>query len=278
MNRLLALALGTAILAACSTTTNEADPGGTGGRTGSGGNPPAATSPGRCLYTNPFSQGSECKEYTGAAWTEASARADCEEKVAGAPGQFDAGQACNFEALLGKCAVPSESGEETVVHSAGSDASRCQPAKGGCQVFAKGTFEEGNVCTGGGGGYGQGGSPPGYGSTPFVQPYLSCKDPLPGEPPGKGEGGQVCTWTLISGCTEEGRRFDDYASCGDVLTQRPYYPAPPYKTTDPGDARLKDAAYLAEVDWARKQVEASACVCCHTSRLAPQGPSQWTLD
>jgi hypothetical protein len=113
---------------------------------------------------------------------------------------------------------------------------------------------------------------------PFVQPYRVCKDALPGEPPGQGEGGQVCTWTLISGSTEAGRRFDDYASCPDVLTQRPYWQAPPRATTAKDDPRLADAAFMAEVAWAKAQVESSACVCCHTDRLAPDGASQWATD
>ena len=40
---------------------------------------------GRCDYTNPFSQGAECKEYLGGAWDEASAGEDCLAPVIGVP-------------------------------------------------------------------------------------------------------------------------------------------------------------------------------------------------
>jgi hypothetical protein len=35
---------------------------------------------------------------------------------------------------------------------------------------------------------------------------------------------------------------------------------------------------MAEVDWARQQVEASACICCHSTALAPDGASQWFVE
>jgi hypothetical protein len=278
MKLLLPIVLCFAALAACASESNQASTDGSGGSgagvAGAAGSTAAPAPVGRCSYANPFSKGSECTEYAVSSWTAETAALDCKDKVSGAPGVFVEGQGCSFEASLGRCLVD----DGTVVHSEGSDASRCQATSGGCKLFAKGTFEPGNTCQEGyqGAAGSQGGS--GYGSTPFVQPYLSCKPPLPGEPPGKGEGGQVCTWTLISGCTEDGRRFDDYASCSDVLTQRPYYPAPPHKTTDPSDPRLSDPAYMTEVAWARQQVEASACVCCHSTRTAPEGPSQWLLD
>ena len=46
-----------------------------------------------------------------------------------------------------------------------------------------------------------------------------CIAPLPGDPPGMSEGGEVCTWTMISGCTEEGRKFAEYGACEPVLTR-----------------------------------------------------------
>ena len=110
-----------------------------------------------------------------------------------------------------------------------------------------------------------------------MQPYRDCREPLPGEPAGRSDG-EVCTWVLISGCTEEGRRFADYASCEDVRTQRPYYGAPEAPETAPDDPRLEDEAYMAELAWAKTQVQAAACACCHTQDLPPDGPSWWSLD
>ena len=258
------------LLAACG--GSSATPTGSGGG-GSGAT--AATALGRCESTNPFSKGAECKQYTGAGWSEVTMAADC-KAVMGGPGTFTLGAACGFASELGSCAVTNKDGNTYVLHSEGSDAGQCSATKSGCELFAKGVFSPGAVCaTDAGGGDSTSG---GYGETPFVQPYLTCKDPLPGEPAGHGEGGKVCTYTMISAATEEGRHYEDYASCSDVRTQRPYWSAPPKATTATDDPRLNDAAYMAEVAWAKKQVEASACICCHTDRLAPSGASQWSVD
>ncbi len=226
---------------------------------------------GSCTYVNPFSKLDECKLYVGASFTAETAATDCESYVFGAPGTFVEGGTCEYEETLGTCTVSGGTDYAYELVSPGTDAYVCEDTKRGCEVFAQGTFEPGSTCDGvvvGGGGNG----------SVFVQPYLVCKDPLDGEAPGTGPNGQVCTWTLISASTEEGRRYEDYASCEDVRTQRPYYAAPVASTTPAGDARLSDAAYMAEVQWAREQVEASACVCCHSSPLAPDGPSQWFVE
>lgn len=270
----LASALGA--LGACgdedaSATTSS----GAGGSTATGG----VTAVGACTYVNPFSKGSECKLYTGSAWTETTASDDCVAPAPGATGTFALGGTCSFESTLGSCAVDPGDGLAYVLESEGSDAGLCDGAKLGCEVFAKGTFTASAVC-GGSGSSGSGGSTSsgGFGVDPFVQPYKVCKDPLPGEPAGKSEGGKVCTWTLISGATEAGRRFDDYASCDDVFTQRPYYGTQPAGKTDASDPRLKDAAYMAEIEWARSEVRATGCICCHSSEVAPGGASQWDAD
>ncbi len=239
----------------------------------------APTKPGfTCTYTNPFSQGAECKAYTGGAWTEATASANCAAVMPGTKGVFAASAICSFDKALGTCVANPADGSGYTLVSGGSDASQCDLAKTGCSVFAKGQFTVGETCDGTGGGGGGGTTNPTYGVDPFVQPYLDCRAPKAGEPAGKGPDGKVCTQVLISGCTEEGRHFEDYASCKDVLTNRPYWSAPPAKVTAKDDPRLKDAAYMAEVEWARKQVEASACVCCHTNKLTPNGGSNWIID
>ena len=43
------------------------------------------------------------------------------------------------------------------------------------------------------------------------------------------------------------------------------------------DPRLKDPVYTGELGWVKKQIESTACVCCH-SKTAPKGPSNWFLD
>jgi hypothetical protein len=271
------------LAAACG---GSADPGGTGGTGGDAGGaggagggaggmvPDQGPPAGACVYENPFSKAAECKQYPAAAWSLAEAQSDCQSAILGAPGVFTEGGACSFPSELGACIVETEGAPYKLV-SEGSDAAECEGAKTGCEVFAGGTFYAGEVCGGGGGGGSGGGSA----AAVFVQPYQVCKDPLPGEAPGNGPNGQVCTWTIISGSTEENRRYDDYASCADVLTQRPYYAVGANGETPPNDPRLSDAAYMAEVEWARKQVESSACVCCHSTASAPNGAtSDWYIE
>lgn len=239
----------------------------------SGSPAPDSVAVGSCVYTNPFSKAEECKLYVGSTFDAATAAQDCEEYVLGAPGTFTEGGACDYAAYLGTCSVSAGTEYEYVLVSPGEDSSACASSKMGCETFAQGTFRPGPTCDGvvtGGGGS--------SGGTVFEQPYQTCRDPLAGEPAGQGPGGKVCTWTMISASTEQGRHYEDYASCEDVLTQRPYYAAPAAGTTAKNDPRLGDATLLAEVQWAREQVEASACVCCHSDRVAPKGPSQWFVE
>lgn len=263
----LTLPLVAGLAGACSSADDAAAPAGEAEQ---------AVSVGACTSVNPFSKGEECKEYTGAGWTVEAAATDCAEYILGAPGTFVAAGRCSYPetvGTVGTCTVTNEDRTDYVLVTPGADPAACAGAQMGCEVFAQGTFTPGPTCDGtvtpgGGGG----------GGNVFTQPYQVCKDPLPGEPAGNGPNGQVCTWTLISACTEEGRHYEDYASCEDVRTQRPYYPVGPEGETAADDPRLADAAYMAEVDWARSQVEASACVCCHSEDLAPNGASQWYLE
>lgn len=236
-----------------------------------------------CRYTNPFSQGPECKAYTGQSWDAASAEADCAKPIAGAQGELELGGACGGVARLGDCSVVGNEGKDYILTSLGSDSGGCALAKTGCEVFAKGSFNAGPICGGTGGtggsvGPGGGGTGGSVGPGVFVQPYTVCKEPLAGEPAGQSPGGKVCTHVLISGATEFGRKYQDYASCPDVRTQRPYWPAKPAAVTKDDDPRLQDAAYMAEVEWARKQLEATACVCCHAGSETPNGASNWDIE
>jgi hypothetical protein len=108
----------------------------------------------------------------------------------------------------------------------------------------------------------------------FIPPFEDCREPLAGDQATRSDG-KVCTNVAISGCTEEGKVFARYASCEVVRRQRPYWPAPPAKTPPADDPRLADAAYKAESDWVRTQIEASGCSCCHDSRVV--AASQWDI-
>ena len=105
-----------------------------------------------------------------------------------------------------------------------------------------------------------------------------CSEPRPGEPPGLSEGGLVCTEQSMHGCTEAGRRFDDYVSCESLYDTRGYYPVPVDFETPADDPRLDDAEWMAELDWATEQAEACSCVCCHSTESTPAGPAKWFVE
>jgi len=110
----------------------------------------------------------------------------------------------------------------------------------------------------------------------FIPPYTSCVEPAAGET-GRGKDGRICTNVAISGATEAGRYFPDYASCDVVITQRPFWSRPPAAESKPDDPRLLDSAYLAELGWVKQQIEATGCVCCHDSQSLGKQAGQWDI-
>lgn len=83
---------------------------------------------------------------------------------------------------------------------------------------------------------------------------------------------------MISAATEEGRNFEDYASCDRVRTQRPYYAAPTHDGALDADPRLSPPCMPVSLfEWLKKQINATACVCCHSTK-APEGTSNWYVD
>lgn len=227
---------------------------------------------GACTYTNPFSGGDECKEYTGAEWSDLRAEEDCKQPLVGAgEGTLEIGGRCEYPSVLGTCVINEGDGEESVLVFPGDDPSDCSGVSIGCG-FGGGTFQPSAVCD-------ETDAPPPSNGLPVFQPFEQvCKTPLPGEPAGQSADGEVCTWEAISACTEEGRKWVDYASCDAVISQRPYVP---YTQTTPdvtGDARLDDAAYMNDMEWLTEQVESCACVCCHSSEDSPDGPSGWYVE
>lgn len=264
------------LLYACNDTetpTRTPDTGGDTATETADSGPDTPTAVASCTYTNPFSQGPECKEYVGDDWDLPKADADCAVPVPGAdPGTLSEGVACGREDVLGECVIAEGESTETRLVFPGTDAGGCSGAELGCG-FAGGEFVPSEVCTDTTGGGGGGTADSVF--TPFEQ---VCVDPLDGEPEGAGPDGQVCTWEAISGATEAGRRYEDYASCEAVLSQRPYWAYDVESTAIPDDPRLEDAAWVAEFEWVTEQVESSACVCCHSADLAPEGPSGWYLE
>lgn len=110
----------------------------------------------------------------------------------------------------------------------------------------------------------------------FIPPFKDCRDPKPGDAT-KSPSGKVCTNVAISGSTEAGKYFPDYAACDVVRTQRPYWSAPPKGKSSATDPRLADPAFVRELAWVTEQVRASACTCCHDATQAPMGASQWDI-
>lgn len=228
-----------------------------------------------CVYTNAFSRREECRDYIDPAWTETTASADCTT----ARGTFRMGSSCSFPSMLGSCEIRVPNVRATRISFPGSDASQCMTTRTGCTVFARGSFTPAGVCVAalGDGGVTAPSDASASGLGVFQPAVRECRDARAGEAPGRGPNGQVCTWAAVAGSTEEGRRFEDYASCERVRTQRPYYPYPAGQPRG-NDARLQNPTYAAELAWVRSQVEASACVCCHSRRATPEGPSNWYLE
>ncbi len=224
---------------------------------------------GTCVHPSPVNGAPECKEY-GTGWTRAAAEADCATLRSGVAGTWDAATSCDVSSVLGTCRIEASGGLSHAIVTSGNDKTRCNLVRTACVVGSGGVFEPGALCQG------LGAPDATWGSVPFVPPYRMCVDSKPGEEPGQTDG-LVCTWTLISGCTEAGRRFDDYGYCPDVITQRPYGPSSATPTAA-NDSRLSDAPYMAEVAWAASQVDACGCACCHTKRLTPTGPANWHTD
>lgn len=225
---------------------------------------------GHCVYMNNFSGMSECRDYLGAGWTAETVTADCQRRSSAAI----IGSACNYPSTYGQCILDWTRPNVTRLTFPGSDMTKCGSVKTGCEFWGGGVFVASNLCGG------VASEPPVMmmSQTVFRQPVLECKEPIAGEPAGMSEGGRVCTWAAISACTEPGRKYADYGRCENVLTQRPYYPVARAPARSGPDPRLQDPAYVAELNWARSQIESCACVCCHSSRTAPRGTSNWFVE
>ena len=225
---------------------------------------------GHCVATSRFTGLTECTEYLGDDWTAQSVESDCVD-TGGEAAVID--EPCPESTRLGSCVLNGGTEEVKRVHVLSDATNECAAQKRGCQLFGGGAWVPAALCGGANDEVVQEGGPV------FIPPTLQCKDPLPGEPAGASADGKVCTWEMISGATEAGRKFQDYASCEVVLTQRPYYPVAP-NTARLGmeDPRMTDPEYVTELSWVKSQIEATACVCCHASSITPMGASNWDIE
>jgi len=235
--------------------------------------PTATVALARCVYVNAFSDNLECKEYLGSDWTPEAIGADCASPVPGSdPGVVEMDLACDRAQILGECFIDAGTVESATIVFPGREGDSCNGLRTGCN-FAGGDYVPASAC---GGEDPDNGVPAGQTFRPFEQ---VCMDPLPGEPVGAGPSGQVCTWEAISASTEEGRKYTDYASCDQVVQQRPYWAAESRTNTPQDDPRYSDDQWKSEFEWVTKQVESSACVCCHSAEAAPDaGPSGWYIE
>ncbi len=226
----------------------------------------------KCSFSNPFSLEAECKDYTGEGWTEELAREDCAVGQYDEPGEFQSGS-CALTPVLGACDVPSFYDKEYRLHLGGDNADFCSTTARACVGFLQGYFMPSELCSS----RDVPTEPIALTDFVFEWPTQTCRPPVEGDPAGTGPDGDVCTWSLISGCTEEGRDYLEYGDCDIVRTNRPYYSLTGREIAGADDPRHSDEEYLAESDWVRTQVESCACVCCHTDR-APDGPAKWNVD
>ncbi len=209
-----------------------------------------------CDYESPFSGESECREFYGSTLEEAGESCD------GVNATARDGEACPLVDTLGTCTYDSDGYQiRTVVY--GTNEGTCGSNRFGCETFANGYWDASELCAEDAGLV--------VLSDPFPLAEQVCMDPIAGEPPGQSEDGKVCTWEIVSGATEEGRHFSDYASCDPVIRQRGYAPVPPNALAATADARLEEAGYAAEDAWVRTQINAGSCECCHSSDVATEG-------
>lgn len=115
---------------------------------------------------------------------------------------------------------------------------------------------------------------------PFVQPEKACVDASTVEVPDGAvlEDGQLCAWDYFSGNVPEGMHFNDVSNCGAPLTQGPPWFAKPERVYESPASLLNDEAWVTEAEWARDQIRASGCSCCHASSSVSGNTSGFDVD
>lgn len=219
---------------------------------------------GRCRYENRFAGQDECRDYLGP-WDLEAATEDC----TGWGGAFEADLRCDANAAVGWCVFDKDADTPILVSF---EEGTCSENERGCELFGGGVFVAGGQC-------GDATVDPEDQvlTRPFPEPVESCVEPLPGDEPGASEGGQVCQWITMQGCTEPGRSWADYGSCEIPLVQRPYYPVAVRQGAEAPDPRLDDPSYADELAWVKGELSSCSCVCCH-STTSPEGPANWYLE
>jgi hypothetical protein len=123
-------------------------------------------------------------------------------------------------------------------------------------------------------------------ATPYVMPEAVCLpvDDLPDLDAGvqttvSADGVEsVCVWDHFNGNAPEGRDFTEFSDCTAVWTQGPGWFTPPARQYVSEDAVLDDPAHTEERTWARDQIAASGCACCHASGSGSGHTSGFDID
>jgi hypothetical protein len=96
----------------------------------------------------------------------------------------------------------------------------------------------------------------GFALDPFVLPYRICNEK------------NVCANAGVSGSAPEGEVYGDFGVCKDVRTQRPYRKVEVVDRSGLSEAELtSDPMFMSELKWVTDQSRASACSCCHDSKV-----------
>lgn len=217
---------------------------------------------GSCSYVSKFSGEPECREFYDTDTETATGSCD------GSGATFESGRTCEDVPTLGAC-IWEDDGAQIRTEVQGDDAEKCGSNRFGCETFAAGYWQPSPTCAAG--------DEIVVLDDPFPLAERVCIDPLPGDPIGASEDGQVCTWEVVSGATEENRRFSEYASCEPVIRQRGYAPIPGNERSLVDDLRMNDLAYTTELDWVRGQIRSGSCDCCH-SDYAAEGSAIFDTD
>jgi hypothetical protein len=266
----LAMALGLGILLAACGSDDEsaaaapgpapsADTGGEVTPDAGGGETPAPAPAGACLFVHPATQAPACRAFAAGAGDADT----CAALGAGQPVRWLTGESCPALQGGGACTL----GDGNVLAMEAASRVQCRQAEDACTGVEGGSWQADARCLQAdlqGGAVGRG---------VFVPPSFTCSE----DPAVAGE--TVCTWNLISGCTEPGQRYAEQGDCDAVRTQRPFSVFTYNFEADPEDPRLQDEAFQAELAWVTDQVETCACVCCHSTEAGPGGgASGWYLE
>ena len=111
-------------------------------------------------------------------------------------------------------------------------------------------------------------------SQPYTYPYQVCTELEDGHPfeaeaitPGENGEDTLCVWQHAQGCVPGEKVYTEFGSCeAAATTSAAFYKFPGYKYESDASL-LNQEEYQAEAKWAKDQVRACGCMCCHDSKM-----------